>query len=108
MIISAVAISPKAIVLGEPVDIIVLVEGAGPSRVVEVCVSVAWPFEIEGRAMLCQMGAGSPLSVSFRGLVTCNATVPICQITVLAAADDGQSCTALEEAEVNVNRRSLP
>jgi len=106
MIISAVAVSPKVIVLGEPVDIIVLIEGTDPDGAVEVCVSVAWPFEIDGRAMLCQTAIGSPLSVSFRCLVTSKGTAENCQITVLAASDDGQNCTALEKAEVHPDGRS--
>ena len=109
MIISALVISPKAIVLGQPIDIIVVVEGAERSQVVEICVSVAWPFEIEEQAMLCQTVLGSPpLSVSFRARLTTKAAASTCQITALADAEDGQSCSALEVAEVIPHRRSPP
>ena len=105
MIISAIAISPRVIVLGQAVDIIVLTEGVDPSALVEICVSVGWPFAIDGRAMLCQTVMGSE-SASFRALVTCKTVAATCHITALAAADDGQGCRAYEVVEVNLKGRA--
>ena len=104
MIVSAVVVSPNPTVLGEPVDIIVLVEGIDPSEAVEVCVSVAWPFEIERRAMLCQTVLGSAGSVSFRTRLSSKTPASTCQITVLAGAEDGQTCTVVEVVDVKPDR----
>jgi len=94
-------VSPTPVVLGAPVDIAVFVEGVRLSREVEICVAVGWPFEIEGRAMLCKAVPGSSsLSVAFRSRLTAKAIATRCQITVLADAADDQGAKASEIVDV--------
>lgn len=106
MVIAAVVVSPRPIELDESVDIVVVIEGAEPADVVQVCVSVAWPFEIDGRAMLCQAVSASSLTVSFRGRLTAKKALSTCQITVVADSGDGESCIAVEAVEIALDRRT--